>query len=61
MLRSPAKMTRSRPEEREEMVEGSVTRIREFQTIHSPETSECVYECFISVIKPAAFCKISLV
>ena len=37
MLSSPANTTRSSPEEREERVEGSVTRIREFQTIHSPE------------------------
>ena len=37
MLSSPAKMTRSWPEESEERVEGRVTRIREFQTIHSPE------------------------
>ena len=37
MLSSPANTTRSRPEEREERVEGIVTRIREFQTIHSPE------------------------
>ena len=37
MLSSPANTTRSSPEEREERVEGSVTRIREFQTIHSPD------------------------
>ena len=39
MLSSPARMTRSSPEERLERVEGSVTRIREFHTIHSPENT----------------------
>ena len=55
MLRSPAKMTRSRPEEREEMVEGSVTRIREFQTIHSPETrGACVTVQCVGLLMNAA-------
>ena len=43
MLSSPANTTKSRPEEREERWEGSVMRIREFQTIHSPENKTKVF------------------